>query len=61
MGDQDRLDLILSQARIAKAAMAEQSSQCPSTPETCFDQALLAIEAIELLADPEFHSRISTH
>lgn len=59
MGDQDRLDLILSQARIAKAAMAEQLGNGAVSQQSCrkIDQALLALEAIVLLADPEFHNK----
>lgn len=57
MGDQERLDLILAQARIAKAALMEkiQASGAPASREQ--DQALLAIEAIVLLADSEFHRK----
>lgn len=55
MGDQERLELILAQARIAKAALAEQAAETEGPVPNSLDQAILAIEAIVLLADSDFH------
>jgi len=57
MGDQDRLDLIQTQARIAKAALSEYEACMPGPVSKKLDQAILAIEAIALLADSEFHAK----
>jgi len=56
MRDQDRLEFILAQARIAKAALAAPITTASDIERTKLDQAILAIEAIVLLADSEFHS-----
>jgi len=56
MNDQDRLDLILSQARIAKSAMAADSLLSQDQINLNLHQAILALEAIILLADPDFRS-----
>ena len=56
MGDQERLKLILSQARIAKAALSELSAVQTKADAVRKGQASLAIEAIELLADQKFHT-----
>jgi len=55
MDDQDRLDLILTQAAIAKAAMASEPGLTAAEIEQNLQQAVLAVEAIVLLADPDFH------
>lgn len=57
MGDEDRLELILTQARIAKAALSEQEALTPGSASKQLDQAILAIEAIVLLADSEFNTK----
>jgi len=59
MDDQSRLDLILAQARIAKKAMATELRSTDGQTTHNIDQALLALEAIVLLADPEFHNTSS--
>jgi len=56
MDDQNRLNLILTQARIAKAAMANELSLTQEQLARNLSQAQLALEAIVLLADPEFHN-----
>ena len=56
MDDQDRIDLILTQAQIAKAAIIPDSNLSPAQQAKNLNRALLAIDAIELLADPDFHN-----
>ena len=56
MDDQSRLDLILTQARIAKAAMTTEMALSQEQLARNINQAQLALEAIVLLADPEFHN-----
>jgi len=56
MNDQSRLDLILAQARIAKDVLAAELSTSQDQAAKNLKQALLALEAIELLADPQFHN-----
>jgi len=56
MDDQNRLDLILAQARIAKAAMTTELSAPQEHLARSINQAQLALEAIVLLADPDFHN-----
>jgi len=56
MDDQSRLDLILTQARIAKAAMATELSVTQEQLARNLSHAQLALEAIVLLADPDFRN-----
>jgi hypothetical protein len=49
--DQDRINLILSQANIAKAAVLAELAQPHDRQSKNLQQALLAIEAILMLAD----------
>jgi len=56
MDDQDRLNLILTQASIARAAMTSESGLSAAEIEQNLQQAMLAVEAIMLLADPDFHN-----
>ena len=56
MRDPERLRLILAQARIAKAALSELTDTASDTERLQMEQASLAMDAIELLADPEFHA-----
>jgi len=56
MDDQNRLDLILTQARIAKAAMTTELSVPQDQLAHNLNQAQLALEAIVLLADPDFRN-----
>ncbi|OEJ65202.1 hypothetical protein [Magnetovibrio blakemorei] len=51
MTEQDRINLILSQANIAKAAVAAELAQPKDRQSKNLHQALLAIEAILMLAD----------
>ena len=55
MGEQERLDMILAQARIAKAALHDVQRDSGAKENTQLDQAILALEAIVLLADPDFN------
>lgn len=56
MRDPERLRLILAQARIAKAALSELTDKANTTERLQMEQASLAMDAIELLADPDFHA-----
>lgn len=51
MSDEDRLELILSQARIAKAAMAEFARTNTDHDACNLGHASTALEAILVLAD----------
>lgn len=56
MTDQDRLSLIMSQANIAKAAVAAEVEQTHEQESKNLQQALLAIEAILILSDSKLQT-----
>lgn len=57
MGQQERLNMILTQARIAKAALAENKPIERAVSNRHVEQAILAVEAIVLLADDDLHAQ----
>ncbi len=60
MDDNQRLDLILAQAKIAKSALRELTNLTPEQMAQYLDQAALAVEAITLLADNAFNANETT-
>lgn|GEM_PF-1715445 len=56
MTEQDRINLILSQANIAKAAVAAELALPHDRRSKNLHQALLAIDAILMLADPRMQA-----
>ncbi|MCW8914637.1 MAG: hypothetical protein OQK24_02155 [Magnetovibrio sp.] len=55
MDDNQRIELILVQAKIAKSALRDLTNLTPEQTAQHLNQATLAVEAITLLADTEFH------
>ena len=57
MQDHERLNLIRVQAKIAKQALRAMPKEAAAPLVENLEQAVLAIEAISLLSDENFHSK----
>lgn len=59
MQDHERLDLIRAQANIAKQALRGVPKDPANPLVENLEQAILAVEAIALLSDEDFHVKVS--
>ena len=57
MQDYERLNLIRAQAKIAKQALRAMPKEAAAPLVENLEQAVLAIEAIALLSDEDFHAK----